>query len=508
MKHEYYVFFCKINFDLKNIFNFFAEKLGSDVKYGKIDNDTEFIVTPFKDGSKTSEKKSSEQKPEQKPKSQTNGIKTEDLNGNRSSLYDRLFNKSTKASEPMNQSNGDIKVIDSTTLDNVSVKSSFDNDDAESVYSEGSNYIQNQNNCSASSISTAANDYDTPQPPKTRPVRLDVQIRLFDALLAELKNQDRKSYRFRAVPRKWQNDTQMCNLFLTQHNIPEAFDTKQIYVLKCGILNEHEERIAKEFYVNIKVAEENEAISKNIYPTIEVNDILMAHLGLQKFSRVTLSTKKTVLNFVEKIVVIPAVNSNITDLRDIEEGFKRMLVKCTRFQPMLINQDQIFKICDGDAIVSIKIYPESFRYCLCDNEILRDNKIFLADPPKDLTNIFTAADDIMNPKENDKQEETAGGFSANENFIHLDEFENIVNDCVDTTVVNSCLDDQNRLRKANNFIIVGAQTTGKSMICKQILQKLEEPPYNCYTEIFHCAQNKGRKVSLLFRAWFLDSLLN
>lgn len=478
------------------------------MQYGKIENNTEFIVTPFKEGPSVGRKSSP-----QKTKPQTNGTKTnttEDLNGNRNSLYERLFNKNAKKSEPTNQSNGDVTVIDSRTLDNVSVKSSIDKDDSDSD-SDDSSY--HPNNHSTSSMSTAANDNGSPPPPKTRPVRLDVQIRLFDALLTELKNQDRKSFRFRAVPRKW-NDSQMCDLFLTQHNTPEAFDTKQIYVLKCEVINENDERISKEFYVNIKPAEESDTIPKNIYPTIEVNDILMAQLNMQKFSRVTLSTKKTVLNFVEKIEIIPSANSNITDAREIEEGFKRMLIKSTRFDPILINQDQVFKILDGDAIVSVRIFPESFRYCRCDNEILRDNKIFVSEQRKDLTNLLSAAEEVMDPKEKDKQEETGGGFAANDVFVHLDEFENIVNDCVETAVLNNCLDERNSLRKTNNFIIIGAQTTGKSTICKQILQKLEEAPYFCYTETFHCAQNKARKVSshqrlqtkttLLFICLFFD----
>lgn len=45
-----------------------------------------------------------------------------------------------------------------------------------------------------------------------------------------------------------------------------------------------------------------------------------------------------------------------------------------------------------------------------------------------------------------------------------------------------------------NVFILGAQTTGKSTICKQILTKLEAAPYYCHFEVLQCAQSKGRKV--------------
>lgn len=45
-------------------------------------------------------------------------------------------------------------------------------------------------------------------------------------------------------------------------------------------------------------------------------------------------------------------------------------------------------------------------------------------------------------------------------------------------------------------MILGAQTTGKSKVCNEILEKLESAPFHCYTETFFCAQNKGRKVML------------
>lgn len=449
---------------------FIVDELSPKFRYGKIDNNTEFVVTPFKENLINGSVKSpdaDEIKPKrpdpekvQPKKSESNGTSRSstvgDLNGNRESLYERLFNKGPKKSNS-NQSNGSTRVIDSTTLDNVSMKSSDDeSDSSDSEYSEYDGNNQSINSSRRSSMSkkshTPASSTTSTQP-KLKPVRLDVQSRLFDALLTELKNQDRKHYQFRAVPRKW-TESQMCDLFMTQHNKPESFDPSLAYVLSCESINENDERLTKEYYVSVKPAVETETVPKNIYPTVEINDILMAHLNLQKFNRITLSTKKTVLNFVEKIELIPSSNTSVTNPKQIEEAFKLLLIKNTRNNPMLINQDQIFKLCEGDVMVSAKIFPESFRYCLVDGEILRENKIFISEQRKDVSTILCNAENVTKPTEH-KDDDSTGGFTANDCLVHLDAFEEIVKDCVESIVVNTCLDDRNCMRKANNYLIVG-----------------------------------------------------
>lgn len=449
-----------------HLYAFVLDKLSPNVRYGKIENNTELIVTPFKKEELTNGDKTTTEP-------QLNAITkspTRDSTENRGTLYDRLFNKSSaNKPEPMNktipskpkQQSDDVKVIDSTTLDNVSVKSSFENDN-DSSDSDVSNYDGNAQSFSSKSKpksytkkpSTNSKHANSSQPQKSKTVRLDVQSRLFDALFAELKNQDRKSYRFRAVPKKWAANTQMSDLLLTEHNTPDAFDKQLVYVLSCESLNENDERVAKEYYVNVKTTEESEEIPKNIFPSIEINDILMAHMKMQKYSRITLSTKKTVLNFVEKIELIPSISSSSFSLRDIEDSFKRLLIKNSHSMPMLINQEQLFKVCDGDALVMVKIYPESFRYCLCDGEILRENKIFVVEQRRDLSSILSNAEEVFTPKP-DENSDSGGGFSANDCFIHLDEFDEIVNDCVASIVANNCLDEQNCLRKTNNYLITG-----------------------------------------------------
>lgn len=368
-----------------------------------------------------------------------------------------------KAEAPSRSVSNDANVIDSTTLDNVTVKSSSDEDSSDS---DASNYDGNAQSFSSaskpkgsskkSSGGRGKNAKPSPTVPKAKPVRLDVQSRLFAALFAELKNQDRKSYRFRAVPCKW-TDAQMSDLFLTAHNCPAALDTDHVYVLNCETLNGNDERITKDYYVNVRICEERENIPKNIFSSIEVTDALMAHLKMQKYSRITLSTKKTVLNFVEKVELIPACSCTLS-LRDIEDAFKRLLIRCSRTLPMLINQEQIFRL-DDENVVMAKIYPESFRYCLCDAEILRENKIFVVEQRRDLSGFFANAEEFGSSESKTENADAVGSFSANDCVIQLDEFDGIVDDCVEKIVVNGCLDERNCVRKANNHLIIGTITS-------------------------------------------------
>lgn len=473
---------------------FLAEKLQPDSKYGKIERNTEVIVKPFKCTVQSDEKAKS--KVESLPKHNQNEKLNHNANQSQSSLYNRLYKKDGQngdtSSLPKRQSDPQLngKVIDSTTLDNVSESSSSDEEDS-STESVGTIYdgnAQTFTNNSDSSLFSKAESVSSK--PKIKVAKLDVQTRLFDAMLAELKSQDRKSYKFRAIPKKWSNSSQMSDVFLTKYNIPDDFDPKSIYIMNCETLNDNGEVVKKEYYVNIKVIAESAEIPKNIYPSIEMNDILLAQMKLPKFSRVTLSTKKTVLNFVEKIELILCNTSEVCNKLDVMEDFKRLLIKCSRLSPLLINQDQIFKLCGGNAFAVVKIYPESFRYCLCDGELLRENKLIFSENQRDIMHLLTTAQEIHSARNSKQNEET-------KSLVHLNDNENIIENCVEYIVKNNCLNEGNRLRKSNNYLIIGSQTTGKSTICEKIIEHLEQPPYNCHVEEFNCAQNKARKVCII-----------
>lgn len=438
--------------------------------------------------------------------------KSQPLNHNQSqsSLYDRLYKKdatngSSSPQRPESKSNG--IVIDSTTLDNVSESSSEEDSSDESddgtVYDGNAQTFTNNSASSLFSKQDTKDTKDTKEEPflkKPKFKRLDVQTRLFDAMLNELRSQDRKTYKFRAIPKKWTNLSQMSDVFLTKHNIPDGFNPKSIYIMNCESVNDNGEIVCKECYVTIKVVPESDEIPQNVYPSIQINDILMAQMKLPKYSRVTLSTKKTVLNFVEKIELFTAHTTEDCNKLDVMEDFKRILIKCSRLSPLLINQDQIFKLCGGNAFVVAKVYPESFRYCLCDGEILRENKLFLSDNQRDISSVLTAAEEIHSSPRNAKQNEPV------KSLVNLNENEDIIDDCLEYLVTKNCLDEVNRLRKPNNYLIIGSQTTGKSTICQKIIESLEKPPYNCHVEEFNCAQNKARKVRS-YLAYCLHSVL-
>lgn len=390
------------------------------MKFGKIDNSTELIVTPFEDKTQTRQNSSN--------KSQLNvtnrSTSKKELSPN--SLYQRLFNKESNVKQLPSKQNHAETIIDSRTLDNVSEKSSMDTDSSEStessetVNSEGKTYRRKSKQ------------------------RFISEIRSFETLLAEISRQDRRIFNFRAIPRVWSN-SEMCDVYVSK---PIQHGLQTIYALNYDSVMENDERISREYFVNLKIDADIKKNSKNSSTTIELNDILMAKLKISKFSRITLSNKNTVLNFLEKIELIPTPNCKFSK-QEIIEDFRRMLVETTRLSPLLINQDQIFKLCGDTVLVTAKIFPESFRYCLCDAELLRERKFFISDQVKDLKTITKAAEEISSPSSK------LADLERNYSFINTKELANIIQDCVKSITIKNCLNETNRLRKFGNFLVLG-----------------------------------------------------
>lgn len=366
-------------------------------------------------------KQSTQEKGFSSKKIETSGTKKlnekEDLTQN--SLYQRLFNKDTSR-------NSNVKeVIDSRTLDNVSAKSSFDDEDSsESTKSSETIHFEENPFCSRSKR------------------KLVSQIRSFNTLLAEISSQERKVFDFRVIPRTW-NDSQMCDVYVAK---PFQHDSHRIFAMSYDHVNENDERVSREYYVNVKVDDQIGKNSKNTSANIELNDILMAALKISKFSRITLTSKNTVVNFLERIELIPTSKTN---KQEISEGFKQMLIDSSKLSPLLINQGQIFKICGDSVMVTAKLFPESFKYCLCDAEILRERKIFVSDQIKDLEPILKAAGEISNPSAK------SNGLPKNNAVINTNELVNMVEECVKGICIKNCLNGNNQLRKLGNFLITG-----------------------------------------------------
>lgn len=396
---------------------FSLEKLCPDLNFGKVDNSTELIVSPFKQNNS-------------EPNISNSTTSKEN------SLYERLFNKdNNQGQQPLKTNN----VIDSRTLDNVSEKSSIDDESysSESTKSLETIHYEEKSYCRKSKL------------------KLNSQIRSFKLMLAEISSQDRKVFNFRVLPRcMWNNNnnnSQMCDAYVSK---PFQQDSLTIFALNYDHLNDNDERVSREYYVNLKIDEKIDKNSKDTFATIELNDILMAKLKISKYSRVTLTNKKTVLNFFEKIELIPTSNNKVNK-QEIIESFKEMLIKSA---PLLINQDQIFKLCGGTVLVSVKIFPESFKYCVCDAEILRERKIFVSDQTKDLEILLKATDEISSIK--------LAGLQRKKSVIQTNELVNIVEDCVKSITIKNCRNEMNQLRKLGNILIMGKYIECSAVPCQ------------------------------------------
>lgn len=383
-------------------------------------------MTPFKDTD--SQEKDTNVKKLQIP----NGTKSLKKDLSQSSLYQRLFNKdAANPAQKSRENSSGHEVIDSRTLVNVnslSEQSSIEEDDSsESTKSSENVRVEENPFCGRSKR------------------KLVSQIRSMKTLLAEISSQERKVFNFRAVPRAW-NDSQMCDVYVSK---PFQHDSHKIFAMSYDFVNENDERVSREYYVNLKFLESDAPIGKNpknTYATIELNDILMAKLKISKFSRVTLTSKNTVVNFLERIELIPNSKNN---KQEILEDFKQMLIKNSDSSPLLINQGQIFKLCGGSVLVTVKLFPESFKYCLCDAEILRERKLFVSDQFNDVAPLLKAAGEISSSSVK------LNGLQKNNAVINTNELANIVEDCVNSICIKNCLNETNQLRKLGNFLILG-----------------------------------------------------
>lgn len=375
-----------------------TDKILPDVAcFGKITEKTEIIVTPFGQNVESSYKTK---------------INKEE---NKDSLYQRLFNRNIKKVDG---------IIDSRTLDNVSEKSP--------------------------SIDHVSSEYDQNRPVKEfgMKTKLKSQMRLFDSLIDKTMNQDKISVEFRAIPCFW-SSFQMSEVYLDESIIQDELTFNSIYVLTCdtNIDNESDDQPAvKEFYVKLLPIYDDETKPNSLCQSILVPNILMAKMKIPKFGCVTLTRKMTVLNFLEKIEIVPSQDVNSSQKKMILEEFKRLLIKSS--EPVLINQDQIFKLFEGQMLITVKIFPESFKYCLCDAEILRENKIVLSSQTNDLQNIWKISTELIPIYET---------FTLNEGncYIQLDDNMRIIDDCVRKITLKIGLHDNNRIRRSNNYIIVG-----------------------------------------------------
>uniref|UniRef100_A0A1B0D0U3 Peroxisomal ATPase PEX1 n=1 Tax=Phlebotomus papatasi TaxID=29031 RepID=A0A1B0D0U3_PHLPP len=305
--------------------------------------------------------------------------------------------------------------------------------------------------------------------------RIEHKIDLLQDLHRELLLEASTTVEFRVIQKEWRDDHQINEIFTTRTNLPPNFDLSRVYVVKSP-----ENR---EAFVSVKIRQSDEDFPSNIYPSMEVYEPLLRLLGVRPFERIELKAKNTVLNFIERIDLLPSRNLSFREGRDIEDNFKHFILENTKILPIVLNQEQMVKLSENQ-FVTIKLIPETFRYCLLDGDIVRESKIFVSDEVRV----------VRNGGDEKKDEE-----SGKSGFVKVPSFLGIVEDCVENFKRNLCLDGRQRKPLPENLLIVGGANSGKSRICEEILERLSKAPYHCYFDIFFCSRNKGRKPESIHR---------
>lgn len=345
------------------------------------------------------------------------------VRGSCNSLYERLYNNSPKALEPLQDlSNYGANIIDSTRLENVQTSMNTSMNDIETISScvkkdSQKHFIENFGD----------------------------QFQTFEKTITDLNYSDKRLYKFRVVPKRWCS-YEMNDCFLNKIDLPEDFNIEHIYALNYNLYDGYNHKGSKEYMINVKSSnvETREIYGKYKYPCIEMNEVLMAQLQLPKFSIVSLEVKNTVLNFYEKLELIVISNPSAFEKMEILGDFKKKL--CLSSIPLLVNQEQILKLCGDAVFVAARIHPESFGYCLCDAEILRENKVYISER-NDLASGMETSGEIGR--------EIFQSSINHQCILHLDAYEYIISDCVTNIILKNCLTGKNSVRRFNNYIITG-----------------------------------------------------
>lgn len=351
-----------------------------------------------------------------------NGSK-DGVRGSCNSLYERLYNNPPKALEPVQHlSNHASNIIDSTKLENVQTSM---------------NTLMNNGKTFSSCIEKASQ--------KDFLEKFGDQFRTFEKTITDLNYNDKKSYKFRVVPKRW-GSYEMNDCFVNKTDLPENFNIEHNYALNYYLHDGHNCKGTKAYMINVKLSnvETREIYGKYKYPCIEMNEVLMAQLQLPKFSIVSLKVKNTVLNFYEKLELIVISNSSTFGKTEILEDFKKKL--CSSLIPLLVNQGQILKLCGNNVFVAARIHPESFGHCLCDAEILRENKVYISEQNNVASGMETSLE---------IGREIFQSSIDHQCILHLDEHEHIISDCVTNIISKNCLTGKNSVKRFNNYIITG-----------------------------------------------------
>ncbi|XP_058066718.1 peroxisomal ATPase PEX1 [Anopheles bellator] len=305
-----------------------------------------------------------------------------------------------------------------------------------------------------------------------------------DELIDTLSASVARVHEFRVIRGTWNSrrcSVQLCDIFTTKANIPATMD------INCPCLLTTND--SREYYVNVRMAPDEERFPRNAYPTVEINDRLMEQLEINHGEKITLKRVQNALNIVDQIELLPIAKVAPRIEEDIVEKFKQFVLYNSKIHPVLLNQEQLFKL--PEYYLTVRLQPASLRYCLLNSTILRQGKITCNGEVKPIAGA-PGEDDKDNKNKAAVTKPSTGAGDAGK-LVKFEKFESIILESVDRLRFALCLDDRNKVPQICNMLVAGSTQSGRKTICQNILNRLAEVPFYCFWTVFDCAKHKGRK---------------
>ncbi|EAA05513.4 AGAP010924-PA [Anopheles gambiae str. PEST] len=302
-----------------------------------------------------------------------------------------------------------------------------------------------------------------------------------DGLIETLGQNVAKVYEFRVIRGVWnsrRSTTQLCDIHTTKENVPATMDINKPFLLTT---NDN-----REYYVNVRLAVDGERFPRNAYPTVEINDRLMEQLEINHGEKVTLKPIRNALNIVDRIELLPATKVAPIIEEDIVEKFKQFVLHNSKIHALLLNQEQLFKL--PEYYLTLKLQPPALKYCLINSTILRHSKICCTGEVKPVAGYSDVDGSKKKPaalKDAESVEECK--------LVKIEKIERIVEECTDRLKYALCLDARCKVPQQCNMFIAGSSQSGRKTVCDNILKRLAEVPFYCFSTTFDCAKHKGRK---------------
>uniref|UniRef100_A0A182Q4W1 Peroxisomal ATPase PEX1 n=1 Tax=Anopheles farauti TaxID=69004 RepID=A0A182Q4W1_9DIPT len=302
-----------------------------------------------------------------------------------------------------------------------------------------------------------------------------------DGLIETLGQNVAKVYEFRVIRGVWnsrRSTMQLCDILTTKENVPSTMDINKPFLLTT---NDN-----REYYVNVRLATDGERFPRNVYPTVEINDRLMEQLEINHGEKITLKPIHNALNIVDRIELQPATKVAARIEEDITEKFKQFVLQYSKIHALLLNQEQLFKL--PEYYLTIKLQPSSLKYCLINSTILRHSKISCVGEVKPVAGLPDG--DVSKKKSVESNDSDA---SDNSKLVKIDKIATIVEECTDRLKYALCLDGRCKVPHLCNMFVAGSSQSGRKTVCANILKRLAESPFYCFSTTFDCAKHKGRK---------------